>query len=354
MYPRLVIDTRKIAENVRVLVGLCAQHGLRVCGVTKAVGAEPHIARVFAENGVFAVGDSRLDDLARITGLAVPRLLIRPPHPAEAERVVRLADVSVNTEVATIRALDEACSKLGGKRHGIMLMADLGDLREGFVSEEELMYTADAVASSRNLTLYGLGANLNCLSFILPDAAKMEQLATLSERLCARIGVTGLEVSGGNSSTIRLMLEEGLPPQVTSLRLGETLLVGRERAGYSYLPGTHDDAFVFQAGIVELKDKPSKPWGTAGADSYGRYHEFEDRGIRRRAIAAFGHQDADADVMWPLDAGVEVVDSSSDHTVLDVTDAQRDYAVGSIVEFKCGYHAIARACTSPYVSRKVI
>lgn len=391
MRPRLVIDVGKIERNARTVVGLCAERGVQVCGVTKGVCGDPQIAAAFVRGGVTSIGDSRLDDLAKLESLTarsdgspLPKVLLRAPTPDEADDVVRLADVSVNTDLGTIAALEEAAARASDRgsaaaappaaaespapappataappaappaaprAHGVLLMADLGDLREGFTDDDELLAAARLVTESPHLRLHGIGANLNCLSFILPDRDKMASLASLAGRISGDLGADGLCVSGGNSSTLRLMLDEGLPPAVTELRLGESLLLGRERATYDYLPGTENDAFVFEAAIVEVKDKPSLPWGTSGPDSFGRYHRFDDRGVRTRAICAFGHQDTEAEVMWPLDEGVEIVDSSSDHTVLDLTDSARAWRPGDVVRFRCGYHAIDRAFTSPYVEK---
>lgn len=353
MYPRLTIDTKKIAANVKQVTDLCRDHGIEVCGVTKVFGGDGRIAQVYADNGVASLGDSRLEGLAKYQDIALPKVLIRAPQVGDAEEVVRLADISVNTEIPTLAALEQACARQG-KQHGVLLMCDLGDLREGFVEEAELFEAARFVAKAEHLKLAGIGANLNCLSFILPDRGKMEELVALAGRLQEECGVQVPTVSGGNSTNLHMLLTEGVPTGITQLRLGESLLFGRERATYQYLPGTFNDAFIFEAGIIELKDKPSKPWGTAGADSYGKYHRFEDRGTRKRAILAFGHQDTEAEVMWPLDAGVEIVDSASDHTVVDLTDSKREYRVGDTVALRCGYHAVARAFISPYVEKVFI
>lgn len=348
MYPKLLIDLEKIKENARAVTSLCSAHGVRVWGVTKVVGGNARIAQALVDGGVTALGDSRLQDLALLQDIAVPKMLIRSPQLCDADDVVKLADISVNTELPVTAALDAACERQGVEQHGIMLMCDLGDLREGFVSVDELMAAVEAVEASKHLYVHGIGANLNCLSFILPDEQKMEELIGLAAAVERRTGRT-LEVSGGNSSNLRLLMDGQMPTGINALRLGESLLFGRERAAYTYVPGTFNDAFIFQAAIIELKDKPSMPWGTAGADSYGNYHTFADRGIRRRAIVAFGHQDAEAEVMWPTDEGIEIVDSASDHTVLDITDAKGAYQIGDVVEFRCGYHAVGRAFMSPYV-----
>ena len=349
-YPRLLVDTSKIAMNTSALVAACGRYGIDVCGVTKAVGGDEKIARVFVENGVSSLGDSRLRGLSGCSGLGVPRLLIRCPQVCEVDTVVRVSDVSVATDLDTVQALDLACERRGINSYGILIMCDLGDLREGVISRRELREIAEFVAASRYLYLYGVGTNLNCLSFVLPDAEKMQDLVDCADEV-SEFTSRNLVVSGGNSSNLNLVFSGNCPAGVNSLRLGEALLFGRERATYRYLPGTFNDAFILQASIVEIKEKPSLPWGETGVDSYGMRHEYRDRGVRLRAVLAFGHQDCDTDVLWPLEEGVSLIDSSSDYTVVDVSDSGRVYHVGDVVGFRCGYHAVARAFASPYIEK---
>ena len=141
MYPKLYVDTAKITANVRSVVALCAAHGLKVVGVSKCVTADPAVAAAFIEGGVSAIGDSRVENLMRIAELPAEKWLIRTPSPADAARIVRYADLSLNSESATLRALSEAAVQQG-RTHKVVLMYDLGDLREGFVSREELMDAA--------------------------------------------------------------------------------------------------------------------------------------------------------------------------------------------------------------------
>ena len=89
MYPKLYVDTAKIAANVRSVVALCAAHGLKVVGVSKCVTADPAVAAAFIEGGVSAIGDSRVENLMRIAELPAEKWLIRTPSPADAARIVR-------------------------------------------------------------------------------------------------------------------------------------------------------------------------------------------------------------------------------------------------------------------------
>ncbi len=351
MYPKLIINAKKVENNTRVVVDLCASHGLKVVGVSKDVCCDPVIARAMVAGGVAAIGDSRIDNLMRIQDLDIPKWLVRTPSPADAQRIVRYSDLSLNSELYTIRALGAAACE-AGRVHKVVLMYDLGDLREGYVDEQELVDAAIECERIDGIELAGVGANLNCLSFIQPDAAKMEQLVRVAQTVKERCGKgDDFIVSGGNSASIHMMTSEGLPPQVTDLRLGESLLFGKERATYTFLEGTANDAFVIESEVVECKRKPSKPWGTVGPDSYGVIHEFEDVGPQVRAIVTGGSQDFDIAVMEPQDPRVKVVASSCDHTVLDVTACAADYPVGSTVRLVCGYHATLHAYTSEFVQK---
>lgn len=351
MYPKLLIDAKKVEDNVRAVVALCAEHGLRVVGVSKDVCCDPHIARAMVAGGVSAIADSRVDNLLRIQDLDIEKWLIRTPAPSDAARIVVCCDLSLNSEEATIRALD-AAAREAGCVHKVVLMYDLGDLREGFVDADELLAAAKLSMELSNIELAGVGANLNCLSFVQPDAEKMAELIRVANLVKTECGLgDDFIVTGGNSASIHMMMTEGLPAGITDLRLGESLLFGKERARYQFLPGTQHDAFVIETEVVESKRKPSKPWGTIGPDSYGVIHEFEDVGEQVRAIVTGGSQDFDIEVMEPQDPRVKVIASSCDHTVLDMTACPDDYPVGSTVRLVCGYHATLHAYTSAFVEK---
>ncbi len=345
MYPRLTIDKSIIAENVRVVTSLCASFGIGVTGVTKVVRGDPEIAKIYLDNGVTGLGDSRIDNLRRLSSLDCEKWLIRMPGPSQAVDTVRYSDISLNSDLTTLRALEDACEACGCT-HKVVLMYDLGDLREGFIDRDGLRQAAELVDGCSHLTLAGVGTNLTCFNFVHPDTEKLTELVEAGREIGA-----DTYVSGGNSATLDLMMRGGIPEGVNLLRLGESLLFGRERAHYRYLDGTRNDAFMLDAEIIELREKPSMPWGEFGVDSYGRSPEHHDRGIRLRAICALGRQDADFETLWPTDPGVEILGASSDHLMLDLTDAGQTYQVGGTVRFRLGYFALMRAYTSDYVEK---
>lgn len=346
MYPCLHIDRDKIAENARTMKELTGRYGIEITGVTKVFGGEPRIASTLTAQGIRKLGDSRIENIKKYASLDCEKWLIRMPSISEAEDAVRYCDVTVNSEIETLEALNRAALHQG-KIHKVILMADLGDLREGYIKEEELARAAAYVKEKKGLELYGLGTNLTCFSFIQSDEEKMNRLLTLAGKYDAATCI-----SGGNSATLRLMLNGGIPAGINNLRLGESVLFGRERATYQYLPGTHNDTFILEAEIIEAKEKPSMPIGTIGADSYGHTPTFIDRGIRKRIICALGKQDVDVETMWPVDQGAEIIGASSDHLIVDVTDADRHFKVGETIRFRLGYFAVMRAFTSSYVEKR--
>lgn len=330
------------------MIELCARYDIEITGVTKVFGADPLIAATYLKNGLKRIGDSRIINLKKIDKLECEKWLIRMPCISEAEDTVRYADVSLNSELDTIKALEAACESLG-LTHKIVLMYDLGDIREGYIKMDDIRLAAEYVKKSPVLELCGVGTNLTCFSFIQPDTEKLNTLLDVANDIGAKE-----YISGGNSATLDLMMRGGIPKGVNLLRLGESLLFGRERAKYTYIPGTCNDAFILDAEIIELKNKPSKPWGTVGKDSYGRTPVFKDYGIRKKAICALGKQDADIETMWPVDPDIFILGASSDHLMVDVTESKKNYKVGDLISLRLGYFSLMQAYTSPYVVKEHI
>jgi len=349
--PRITVHLDRIEDNVRTLASRAP--GLSVVGVTKSACGDPSIAQAMVRGGAAALADSRLSNLAglRAAGITVPLWLLRAPTPAQADDVVRLADVSLESELVTIRALD-AAARVRGVVHDVVCMVELGDLREGLMPED-VPALAEEVAALEHIRVAGLGTNLSCYGGIVPDRENLGRLVELAAAVEARLG-RPLVVSGGNSSTWPLALVGGLPAGVTSVRSGESILQGVDTLTREpLLPELHLDAFVLRAPIVECLVKPSRPTGERAQDAFGgRSPVPEDRGRRRRALIALGRQDVNADFLTPVDARVEVLGMSSDHLVADVEDVRPAPRVGDVVEFIPGFASVLQAFTSRYVEKE--
>ncbi|TDP46834.1 alanine racemase, partial [Aminicella lysinilytica] len=263
--------------------------------------------------------------------------------------------VPAHSEISTLRLLDSAAAK-AGIVHNVVLMIDLGDLREGiFFKNEDLIWEAvEAVLGMKNLNLYGIAVNLTCYGAIIPKKDNLSQLVEIARKIEAKYDIKLNMVSGGNSSSIYLIDKGEMPSGINNLRLGESFLLGNDTAYETDLPGTVGDTVVLQAQIVELKEKPSLPIGEVGVDAFGQKPYYEDRGIMKRAIIAVGKQDTDLDSMTPRDPQMEIMGGSSDHTILDVTHCDKNYKVGDVVEFELGYGGMLKTATSPYVEKEYV
>jgi predicted amino acid racemase len=345
--PRLEIDLDKIHHNARTLVERLGRRGIRVTGVTKATLGCPAIARQLRCAGVAGLGDSRIENIERMrrAGITSPMTLVRSPTLSQVRGVVEHADVSCNTEPDVLRALSHAASSTD-RRHGVVLMVELGDLREGILPGD-LAGVARNVLDLPGLDLRGIGTNLACQNGVAPDATNMAQLSELATSIEATFGITLDVVSGGNSANLDWALSEADVGRVDDLRLGESILLGRETLRREPLDGLHTDAFTLVAEVIESKVKPSSPWGTIGLTAFGVAPPVTDRGDRRRAIIAVGHQDTDPAGLTPPD-GFEVVGASSDHLVVDAGAAR--VSVGQELTFGLDYSALTRAMASPFVA----
>ena len=356
MYPRLTINLKKLRHNAITLCEMAQTRGIaELAFVTKVFCADEQMVRVLQDTPCRYLADSRIENLARYPESDKLRILLRLPMISQADDVVRCSDISCNSELATLQALSKAAEKQG-KQHKIVLMIDLGDLREGifFEDTEKILQTAKAVEQDKNLVLYGAAFNVTCYGSVLPTQENIGRFLELVGRIEETVGHKLTFISGGNSSSVPLLLQgEKNFPKINNLRLGESLILGRETAYGQDLQDMYQDAVVLEAELVEVQEKPSYPIGEIGVNAFGEHAEYTDIGIRTRAIAAIGRQDMDCDALTPLEGGVCVVGASSDHLILDITDSE-NLQVGSVVRFALSYGGMLRGFTSAYLHREYI
>ena len=357
-YPALVLNKKKLQENAEQIVKWCEADGVFVAGVIKGFDAMPAGCEALARAGVKMLASSRLEHLQQVKeqglkcsdGTSMPALLIRIPMMCEIEDTIRYADYSLNSEISTLKALNEAAGK-AGKTHNVILMTDLGDLREGWINTEELVAAALLVEHELgNLHLAGIGTNLGCVGSITPNKAKMEELVHNAELIETAIGRRLEIISGGASSSLGPVFDGEMPERVNMLRIGESIPQGRNAAVYTVngmkpIGELHGDAFVLEAQIVELNVKPTHPIGEISCDAFGRKKEYIDRGNRLRAILAVGVADyGDICDIIPQLEGASIWGASSDHTILDIEDVAPEIRdklkVGDVLRLEMKYGAM--------------
>lgn len=348
--PRLEIDLEKIHHNALTLVTRLRDRGISVTGVTKATLGSPEIAKAWLRAGVRGLGDSRLENIGRMrrARVSAPMTLIRTPMLSQVDRVVALTDVSFNTEIEVIRRLS-AAAKRQNCSHGIVLMVELGDLREG-IMPDDLESVVREVLRLPSIEFKGIGTNLACRSGVSPDDRNMAELSTLANRIDAAFLTTLSTVSGGNSANLEWAFHGGKVGRINDLRLGEAMLLGCEPLHRCALDGLHTDAITLIAEVIEAKTKPSKPWGAIAQTAFGEVATCPDQGSISQAILAVGRQDIDPSGLLPP-PGIEILSASSDHLLVRPIRTRPPLEPGTEISFQLNYSALLRAMTSPFIAK---
>ena len=226
--------------------------------------------------GAREIHDSRISNLAKVKELNpdVQTVYIKPPSKRNLGDVVRYADVSLNSELNTIRWISEEAVKQN-KSHKIIIMVETGDLREGVMGDHLLDFYAK-VFDLPNLEIIGLGTNLNCLNGVLPSADKLIQLSLYKQIIELKFNKKIPWVSAGTSVTIPLMLRKQLPKGVNHFRIGETLYFGVDLVEEKTIEGMHDNVFELFAEIIEMQEKPLLPTGTLASNPQGEILEIDE------------------------------------------------------------------------------
>lgn len=348
--PRLEIDLDKIRHNARVLVDRLGARGISVWGVTKAMPGLPDIARALLSAGESGLADSRIENIKslRLASVNADMALVRSPMISQAALVVGNADMSLNTELDVIPEHSKAAYAMG-RRHGILLMVELGDLREGILPRD-LDDAVRQVLGFPKITLEGIGTNLAYRCGVVPDAENMAELSGLADAIDATFGPVLSIVSGGKSSNLNWVLEGADTGRINNLRLGESIFLGCEPLHRQPIEGLYTDAFTLVAEVIVSKVKPSRPWGEVAEAAFGAVVPLAETGDISQAICALGHMDTDPEGLTPP-SGIKILGSSSDHLILN--SGEKRLPAGAEIAFQLNYSALIRASVSPFITKQI-
>ncbi|SNT36564.1 alanine/ornithine racemase family PLP-dependent enzyme [Antarctobacter heliothermus] len=342
--PRIEVDLSKIRRNTQTLVKRLGLRGIGVTGVTKAVCGHPALGQAMLDGGAEGLADARISNVQRLraAGMTGPITLIRSPMLSQADQVVRSCEASYNTEISVISALAAAAIR-NGSVHGIVLMVEMGDLRDG-ISPEHLENIAQQVMQMSGVALKGIGANFACLNGLAPTALQMAAFCDLANEIEGVCGPFLKTVSGGNSANLPWALGERATGRVNDLRLGEAILLGVEPVSGDQIGGMHTDAFTLVAEVIET-DAKSPPSPIALIDpTTERLRIVTTSAASARMILAMGHQDTDIPGL-SMPVGSTLIGATSDHLVIGTPRTLPK--VGSEVRFQMNYNALMHAMAAP-------
>jgi predicted amino acid racemase len=353
----ITLNPDKLKDNYNYLSNLFKEKNISWAVVTKLLCGNKVFLEELIKLGVKQVCDSRVLNLKTIKSLdsSIETIYIKPPPKRAIKQIIKYADISINTEFETILLLSEEAKKQD-KIHNIIIMIELGELREG-VMREDFIHFYEKVFKLPNIKVVGIGTNLTCLYGVLPNHDKLIQLSLYEQLIEAKFNREIPFVSGGASVTIPLIFNNLLPSGINHFRVGESLFLGTDVYNNNTLDNMHNDVFRLYAEIIELIEKPTIPMGDIGVNVEGESYEFDENEIGNtsyRAILDLGLLDVEESHLKIVDSDLEFAGASSDMLVVDLGTNPKGYKTGDLIELKVDYMGALRAISSRYIEKKVV
>jgi predicted amino acid racemase len=362
----LIIQTDNIKNNIKYLSEFFDKHDIYWSLITKVFSGDKEFLRKILTKDVIekvsSVGDSRLTSLKNLKEVNpnMRTIYIKPPAKLYADELVKYADISLNSSFDTIKALNESAKKIN-KVHEIIIMIELGELREG-INRDDIMSFYQKVFDLSNIEVIGIGSNLGCMYGVEPTYDKLLQLSLYKELISAKFKKDLKFISAGTSITLPLVERGIVPKDINHFRIGEAVFFGVSPLKNEPFPGLSTDTFEFSANIIELEQKKVVPEGVISDASIGHTADFSDEDAREtsvKAILDFGLLDVDKENLEALDKEINFVGVTSDMLVIDIgsnrtKDGKKRYRTGDQVLFKPNYMAVARLLNSKFIDRRFV
>jgi predicted amino acid racemase len=360
----LIIFKNKIQNNIKYLSEYFKSKNINWSLVTKVFSGDKEFLKNVLTDDVIenidSIGDSRLTSLKNLKEVNpdMRTIYIKPPAKIYADEIIKYADISLNTSFTTIRALNEAAKK-SNKIHQIIIMVELGELREG-VKRTELMSFYEKVFQLSSIDIIGIGSNLGCMYGIEPTYDKLLQLSLYKELISAKFNKDLKYISGGTSITLPLIENDEVPKDINHFRIGEAVFFGISPLDNEQFKELSIDTFEFTANIIELEEKKIVPDGIISDGNIGHSADFDKEDLTVTSIKAildFGLLDVDQKDIEFIDTELEYVGITSDMIVIDIGENKtkeggNKYKIGDKIHFKPNYMAVARLLNSKFIGKQ--
>ncbi len=353
---RLVIDLDRMLHNIQTVDTWMKMHDASWTFVTKALCGHAETLRALQALGVRSMADSRIENLQVIDRMAedFETWYLRLPNLSELETILALTDVSLNSELRIIREINRVSGELG-KTHRVIIMIELGDLREGILPGN-LIEFYDQIFRLEHIEVVGIGANIGCLAGVVPSVDQLMQLVLYKELLELKFKRELPMISAGSSSVLPMLLEGRVPKSINHFRIGEAVLLGTDLINGGLLKGLRDDVFTLEAEIVEIKEKSLIPLGeTTSMTPFEVLDESDYTPGQRgyRAIITVGQLDTNIAGLTPVDTRFQIAGASSDVAVVNLGDNDRQLRIGDSIRFRPDYGALVRLMMDRYIEKVV-
>ncbi len=358
----LVIHSERIKNNIKQLSSFFKENKIEWSLVTKVFSGDKaflnHILTEDVIKNIASVGDSRLTSLKNLRAVNpnLKTIYIKPPAALYADEVVKYADVSLNSSLTTIKALNNA-AKNQNKKHHIIIMVELGELREG-VKRDNIINFYKEVFTLDYIEVIGIGSNLGCMYGVEPTYDKLIQLSLYRELINIKFDTELKYISGGSSITLPLIDLKETPKEINHCRIGETAFFGISPLNNKPFKNLYTNTFEFYANIIELEEKNNIPDGIINNANIGVTNSIADDSQKTsyKAILDFGMLDVDKKDISTSDSDINFVGVTSDMLVIDIgtnktKDGNTKYKVGDKIKFTPNYMGVARLLNSKFIDK---
>lgn len=359
----LIIHSERIKQNIKDLSHFFKSNNIEWSLVTKVFSGDKTFLKTILTKDVIeninSVGDSRLTSLRNLRAVNpdIRTIYIKPPAEIYADDVVEYADISLNSSFSTIESLNVAAKKKN-KVHQIIIMIELGELREG-VGRDDILDFYEKVFNLSNIDVIGIGSNLGCMYGVEPTYDKLLQLSLYKELISAKFNKELKYVSGGTSITLPLIEKKIVPKEINHFRIGEAAFFGLSPLENKQFENLYTETFEFYANIIELKEKNVVPDGIINEANIGHTTEYDENNTQEtsyKAILDVGMLDVDKSDIDTDDNDISFVGITSDMLVIDVgTNKDKSgkvkYKVGDKIKFKPSYMGVARLLSSKFIDK---
>ncbi len=339
--PVLNICLEKINFNINYIQDFCLRNKLKLMLVIKVLELCDVFIEFISKINEKNIGVSDILAAKKIKDkINVKATLLTIPSLANVDEVITYCQASLNSEWETIQELAKQCDKRK-VYHEIILMIDIGDLREGVMPQEAILFVKNCISlTSAYFKIKGIGANLGCGNCILPTYTILNILQIIKNEVQEKYSYILEVISIGGSIILEWMNYKYLPSCINQLRIGEAAFLGSIPVYHKQHPHLFDDAFILIGTIVELKVKQVIVEGKAK--------------VQVRAILDFGNIHTIPNKLSPTNNNMVFIKSTSNYSIYDVTSCEQNFSSGDKLNFRLNYSALAQANLSPYVVRNYI
>jgi predicted amino acid racemase len=353
---KVIINLDALYHNFQSVNKWIKRHGGSWTLVTKVLCGHSDTLKALQQLGVQSMGDSRLSNIKAIERI-IPDFeawYLRLPHFSALKDIITLTDVSLNSEIEVIERLNVEAKKQD-KIHRVIVMIELGDLREG-VLPGSLMKFYNHIFQLSNIEVAGIGANLACISGTVPSIDQLTQLILYRELLELKFERKLPMISAGSSVVLPLLLKGKIPKAINHFRIGEAVFLGTDLVNGGVLEGLRDDAILLEAEIAEIKEKSLIPLGETTARTPFQAVIDDDvlpgqRGYR--ALVTVGQLDTEVSGLTPIETGYQIAGASSDLIVVNIGEERNGLNIGDTIKFKLNYGALLRLMAGKYLEKIV-